>query len=516
MQHIQGENRNQMFVLSLESAIANDALVRVIDAFVDAIDLKSFGFSHVECCEEGRPPFHPSVLMKLYLYGYHYGIRTSRKLEREAQTNMEAMWLISGVTPRYKTIADFRKNHSKAFREVFRKFVFLLKEWALIEGETIAIDSFKIRGQNSLKNNFNDKKIERHLAYIDQKIADYEAALDTSDKEEDRLETQAKIQQQKQKRDNYKAVRTALKESGEEQISLTDPDSKAVILHRNIVNVGYNIQASVDAKNKLLVEYDTGDVNDTHALYPMAQASKDLLKVDHLNTIADKGYHTGKQIQQCIANNITTHISPRETATQEEGVFPVSYFTYDSHRDSYTCPAGSILRTNGVWYRHSENRKGQKPGSHRFHRYLTTDCSSCHLKTKCTRNKKNGRAIDRSEYANAIEENNKRVISDPGYYRLRQQIIEHVFGTLKRQRGFTHTIVKGKDNVLAEVAMEFIMYNLRRSISILGIENLIKMLKDKHLLIFMHKFLSILSRLERSFFCNFKKTGVWKAEISFI
>jgi len=516
MQHIQGENRNQMFMLSLESAISNDALVRVIDAFVDAIDLKSFGFSHVECCEEGRPPFHPSVLMKLYLYGYHYGIRTSRKLEREAQTNIEAMWLVSGVTPKYKTIADFRKNHSKAFREVFRKFVFLLKEWALIEGETIAIDSFKIRGQNSLKNNFNDKKIERHLAYIDQKIADYEATLDKSDKEEERSETQAKIQHQKQKRNNYEAVRTALKESDEEQISLTDPDAKAVILHRNIVNVGYNIQASVDAKNKLLVEYETGNVNDTHALYPMAQASKDLLKVDHLNTLADKGYHTGKQIQQCVANNITTHISPRENPSQEEGVFSVSYFTYDSQKDSYTCPEGSILRTNGVWYRHSEKKQGQKSRSHLFQRYLTTDCLSCKLKTKCTRNKKTGRAIDRSEYANAIEQNNERVISNPGYYRLRQQIVEHVFGTLKRQRGFTHTIVKGKDKVLGEVAMEFIMYNLDRSISILGIPNLIKMLKEKHLLIFIDKFLSILSLLETAIFFNFQKTGVWKAEISII
>lgn len=261
----------------------------------------------------------------------------------------------------------------------------------------------------------------------------------------------------------------------------------------------------MDAKNKLLVEYDTGDVNDTHALYPMAQASKDLLKVDHMNTLADKGYHTGIQIQQCIANNITTHISPRETPSQEEGVFPASYFTYDSQRDSYICPAGSILRTNGVWYRHSDTRKGRTPSSHRFQRYLTTDCSTCHLITKCTRNKKNGRAIDRSEYAKEIEENNERIISNPGYYRLRQQIIKHVFGTLKRQRGFTHTIVKGKDKFLAEVAMEFIMYNLRRSISILGIGNLIKMLKDKHLLIFINKLIIHLSLLKRSFFCNIEK-----------
>lgn len=166
MQHKQGENRDQMFMFSLESAIAADSFVRVVDAFVEAIDLKSFGFAHVVCLEEGRPPYHPSALLKLFLYGYHYGIRTTRRLEREAQTNMECMWLLKGLRPKYKTIADFRKNHSKAFREVFRRFVCLLKEWNLIEGYTVVIDSFKIRGSNSLKNNFNESKLKRHLDYI--------------------------------------------------------------------------------------------------------------------------------------------------------------------------------------------------------------------------------------------------------------------------------------------------------------------------------------------------------------
>jgi transposase len=183
MNHKQGSDRNQMFMFSLESSIASDSFARVVDAFVDSIDLKSFGFSHVECHEEGRPPYHPSVLMKLYLYGYHHGIRTSRKLEREAQTNFECMWLLTGLRPRYKTIADFRKNHSKAFREVFRRFVYLLKQWDLVEGETIAIDSFKIRANNSLKNNFNENKLKRHLEYIDARIKEYEDLLDTCDKD---------------------------------------------------------------------------------------------------------------------------------------------------------------------------------------------------------------------------------------------------------------------------------------------------------------------------------------------
>ena len=200
MNHKQGSDRNQMFMFSLDSAIARDSFVRVVDAFVDSTDLKSFGFSHVECHEEGRPPYHPSVLMKLYLYGYHHGIRTSRKLEREAHTNIECMWLLAGLRPMYKTIADFRKNHCKAFREVFRRFVYLLKQWDLVEGETIAIDSFKIRASNSLKNNFNEKKLKRHLKYIDARIKEYEDLLDTCDKEEDREKIETRLAERKEKR----------------------------------------------------------------------------------------------------------------------------------------------------------------------------------------------------------------------------------------------------------------------------------------------------------------------------
>jgi transposase len=241
-----------MFMFSLESLIPSDAFIRVIDAFVDAIDLKSFGFKHVECKDEGRPAYHPSVLMKLYIYGYKYGLRSSRQLAREAMLNLEVMWLLSGIHPKYHTIADFRKENKKAFREIFRRFVLLLKEWELIEGETIAIDSFKIRAVNSLKNNYNEKKIERHIAYIDEKISAYEAQLE--DKIEERQELEEKIAYQNKKKYKYHAIEEKLQTSGEDQISLTDPDAKAVILHRNIVNVGYNVQASGDSKNKLLVE----------------------------------------------------------------------------------------------------------------------------------------------------------------------------------------------------------------------------------------------------------------------
>src|SRR4030042_7194597 len=287
MDHKQGSDRNQLIKLSLESAIQQDSFVRVVDAFVDAIDLKSFGFAHVECREEGRPPYHPAILLKLYLYGYHYGIRTTRKLEREAQTNMECMWLLTGLRPKYKTISDFRKDHAKAFKEVFRRFVWLLKEWDLVEGKTIAIDSFKIRASNSLKKNFNEKKLRHHLEYIDNQIRNYEEQLERNDQEEEKKEIESKIEERKETRRGYEKIRQDLKASGEDQISITEPDSRAVVLLRNIVNVGYNIQASSDAKHKLLVAYDAGSVNDTHALAPMAMKTKEILGVESLKVLAD-------------------------------------------------------------------------------------------------------------------------------------------------------------------------------------------------------------------------------------
>ena len=475
MQHKQGENRNQMFMFSLESAIAKDSFVRIVDAFVDVIDLKSVGFAHVECHEEGRPPYHPAVLLKLYLYGYRYGIRTTRKLEREAQTNIEAMWLLSGLRPKYKTIADFRKNHSKAFREIFRRFVCLLKEWGLVEGKTIAIDSFKIRGSNSIKNNFNDKKLTRHLEYINAQIEEYETLLDSCDKEEDKKEIQAKIEERKEKQVKYERVQKDLEASGQEQISLTDPDSRAVILHKNIINVGYNIQASSDSTHKLLVEYDTGDVNDTHALSPMAIQTKELLQVSSMNVIADKGYHTGEELEKCQKNAITTFVSPKAPSTKDEGLYPVTSFIYDKENDLYTCPQGNKMQTNGTWHIHSDKRRNKK-GAYRFQRYNTPACKTCASRHLCTKSKTNGRYIDRSEYAEAIEANNQRIIENPAYYRQRQQITEHPFGTLKRQRGFTHALVRKKENVLGEVGLMFIGYNLSRCISILGAEKLIKCL----------------------------------------
>ncbi len=465
MHHIQGQARNQFQIVCLEQMVAADSFVRAIDVFVDAIDLKSFGFTHAGLREEGRPPYNPAALLKLYIYGYKFGIRSSRKLEYQAATNLEVRWLLNEQTPSNRTISAFRKENAIAFRQVFRKFVFMLRQANLIGGETIAIDSFKVRGQNSLKNNYNEKKIKRHLDYIDARIDEFSQAMDQADQQEEKEELSHKVSVQKQRRQKYEDLQNELTASGQEQISTTDPDAKAVILHRGVVNVGYTIQASVDAKHKLIAETDTGDVNDTRALAPVAIATKETLQVDGFNVLADKGYHTGDQLSRCADENIVTFVSPKEPASNDEDIFPIDRFLYQPGTDCYICPANETLTTNGTWYAHST--RGHK-AAFRFQRYTTPKCKGCTLRAQCTKGRANGRSIDRSEYAGIIEQNNQRVNANPDYYKLRQQLAEHPWGTMKRQWGFDHVLVKGKERVMGEVSLVFTAYNLTRVLAVVG------------------------------------------------
>lgn len=475
MQHIQGEERNQLQMLCLEQMVETNSFVRVIDFFVDSIDLASFGFKHVTLKEEGRPPYPPGDLLKLYFYGYRYGVRSSRKLEREARLNLEVRWLLCERMPSARTICMFRKEHAEVFRAIFRKFVFLLKELGLIEGKTIAIDSFKVRAQNSLKNNYNQKKIDRQLEYIDGRIAEFTDALDAADSQEERSVLAEKIQTQKSRKEKYESIETGLKVTGKDQISTTDADAQSVVLQRGITVVGYNIQASVDAQNKLITHFDTGGVNDTNALAQVAIATKEVIGVEKMDVLADKGYHTGEQIRQCEENNITTYISPKEPASNDPDIFPVTSFVYNAQTDSYSCPAGQTLTTNGTWLTHSS--KGYK-SAYKFQRYNTKKCKSCELQPQCTKSKTNGRNIDRSEFAADVEQNNRRVKENPAYYKQRQQLAEHPWGTLKRQRGFDFVLTKGRRNVLGEVSLVFIGYNLSRLFTITeGINGLRKLIQ---------------------------------------
>jgi len=279
-----------------------------------------------------------------------------------------------------------------------------------------------------------------------------------------------------------------------------------VILHRNIIHVGYNIQASSDAKNKLFVEYDTGDVNDTHALAPMAIKTMEILGVEKMDVLADKGYHTGVQLERCKENNINTFVSPKAPSTKNIGLYLITDFVYNKREDKYICPQGHEMHTNGNWSHHSDGRKDGK-GAFRFRRYHTRACKTCTSRHLCTRNKTKKRYIDRSEYADTIDENTWRIEQNPNYYRQRQQITEHPFGTLKRQRGFTHTLVRGKEKVMGEIGLAFIGYNLSRCMTILGTEKLIKLLKDSCLCLFKSKKQLILSPYKPLIFSGFKNAA---------
>lgn len=467
MDFIKGFDRYQLQMMDFNSMVSPDSWARIVDLFVEMLPLQELGFKQV-LAYEGRPPFHPSDLLKLYLYGYKNQLRSSRKLEHACKVNLEVIWLLKGLRPSARKIAYFRKENADAFKKAFRFFVVLLKDWELISGEVIAIDSFKIRAQNALKNNFNQKKIDRHIDYIDSKINEYQKALELADSETVKQEINDKIAYQNNKKDNYKNIEKQLQESGESQISLSDPDAKSVVLHRNIVNVGYCVQAGCDANNNLFVNNDTGTVNDTHALSPMALDAKELLGVQQMDCLTDKGYTTGKHIDICSKNNIITYSSPKEHSSQKNGLFDMQDFQYNKSEDTYTCPNNQTLAGTGNVY---------NKGSHKVKHYKNFKaCKTCPIREKCTA-AKNGRLIERSIYQEALENNEKRVNENPNYYRLRQQVTEHQFGTLKRQWGFTFTLMKGKENVLSEVNLMMICYNLRRLMSIFSVKDLKNKLK---------------------------------------
>ena len=468
MDFVNGFNRDQLIMMDFEANVAANSWARVVDWFVDALPMAGLGFNDV-LNSEGRPPYRSSDMLKLFMYGYKKKLRSSYQLEEACRVNLEVIWLMSGLRPSARKIAYFRKDNSKAFKQAFRHFVLLLKDMDLISGETIAIDSFKIRAQNSLKNNFNQKKIDRHIEYIDTRINEYMEELESEETEgPQRQELEQKIAIQQKRRKEYKTIEKELIDSGETQISKTDPDAKSVILHRNVVNVGYNIQAGCDAKHKLFVNNGTGRVNDTHALAEMAINAKALLGVEQMNTLTDKGYTTGVHIDTCAKHNITTYSSPKAHSSQNNGLYDMQIFKYDKENDTYTCPAEFTMLSGGIIY---------KKRNHRVKRYTTKNCDGCQLRAQCTTNKR-GRIIERSIYQEALEENEKRVNENPGYYKLRQQITEHQFGTLKRQWGFTYTLMKGKQHVLSEVNLMMMCYNLRRLMSIFDVNELKYRLKS--------------------------------------
>jgi len=478
MQHITGISRHQMRISSLEDAIAPDNQVRFIDAFVRFVDLSKLGFSVQTIKSEGRPSYNTQVFLKIYLYGYLNGIRSSRKLEKESFRNIEVQWLIEGIRPNYHSISDFRKGNPVALKKLFKLFVSFLKDADLIQGETIAIDGTKSRAHNSKKANFNQKKIDKHLEYIETKTQEYLDALEENDAKENPVKIQniqQKIERLKLNKIRYELLEEKLKVSGEPQISTTDSDARALLVQGQVVEISFNMQAAVDAKHNLVVATHTINRNDRNALSAIAIEAKENLEIETYTALVDKGYHNGREIETCKQANITTIVAqPEQGKSNENGTtkdYLVSKFQYDKITDTYTCPQGETLKTTGSWYKKTTDRD-----SYEFKRYRTPKCRECPVKHLCT-SRMAGRDIDRSQYADAVEENNKRYHANAQLYRKRQEINEHIFGTIKRQWGYNHTNLTGLEKVNGEHSLIMLVYNIKRSINILGVPELIAKLK---------------------------------------
>ena len=478
MHYQSGQDRGQFFLTSLETMVEADSWARLVDLFIDAMPILDFGFTHSKLNKEGNLPYHPSDLFKLLLYGYRHGIRSAAKLHKATKINIEVMWLLKGLQPSARTINYFRANNSKAIEKAHRHFVRLLKEWKLIEGTTVALDGTKIRAQNSLKRNFNAKKIERHLKYIDGKIAEYlaqweELKRSNSSSNKKKVETQKitdRLDQLRDRSKGYKQLSQKLKDSGEDQISLTDTDARAVIRHRNIVEVGYNIQTVADGKYSLVVDVFAGGVNDLYDLSPAAIRSQEILDKKYIDLIADAGYHNGAEIAITERRGVRPFVAVRQQHEQKEAGFRKSDFIFNRDRNTYTCPAGNEL---GFLLNFT---RGNTKRSYGVKRYGTDKCNTCSLRENCTTNK-NGRFIERPNHQDYVDRNDRRVTRYKEFYRLRQQIIEHIFGTWKRHWGMDYTLLRGKEKVVSEYQIAAIAYNLKRSVSILGLKGVKERLK---------------------------------------
>ncbi|MEY4215890.1 MAG: hypothetical protein RLZZ68_346 [Bacteroidota bacterium] len=476
MKFIQGKDRDQIEFFSLSQAISEDNEVRLIDLFVHAINLSDYGFK-TDFIENGRPGYHPTDLLKLFIYGYMNRIRSSRQLEKECKRNLELMWLMRGLAPDHNTIANFRKDNPKAIRKVFHATVSMAKHFDLIGGKLLAGDSTKLRAQNSKKNNFNEKKIERHVAYIDDKLNEYSAILANEDhdlSEEKKKEIIHKINKHQRNKDQYGKLQQQLDETGEVQISTSDPDSRQMITRNNITEVAYNIQSTVDAKHNIPIDFKVTNKNDSKAMGEMVRRAKTILGTSDFTAIYDKGYHTGTEFDYAHKHGVEVIVAFPDVASHAPDVsFDVEHFEFDKTNDQYTCPARELLTTNGRWY-----NKASGKTINRVKHYKTKACLTCTLFDKCTRNK-TGRFIERSEHMDLIDANKKRLQQNMELYRKRQAIVEHPFGVIKRQWDFYYIMTKKSiKHASADVGLIFTSYNLRRIFNLIDQNELKKFLKE--------------------------------------
>ncbi|HYU52714.1 MAG TPA: IS1182 family transposase [Gemmatimonadaceae bacterium] len=466
MSFIEGVGRDQhtLFPEVLDDYIPADHPVRFIDAYVARLILGELGFE--DPAETGRPGYDPGDLLRLYIYGYLNGVCSSRKLERESQRNVELMWLLRRLRPDHKTIAEFRRNNKKGIRCLFREFTLLCKKLDLFGAELVAIDGSKFRAVNAKRRNYSRKTLEEIVQSIDERIARYLDSVETNDKVEDTSASTGTSEELKKLTERAAQVRAMLAEldaSGESQVSLTDPDSRAMKV-RNGTDVCFNAQTAVDAKHNLIVAIEvTNEVTDRNWLSPMAIEAKKAMGAESLTVVADKGYSSAREVEACLAANITPHVpKPETSANKALGLYTKNDFRYDRERDLYICPANKELT-----FRSEARELGRD-----IRYYRTSACKSCALRAQCTRS--DSRRISRTANEHVLEEMNARVAANPELMRRRKAIVEHPFGTIKRWMNQAYFLMRGLEKVRVEFSLSAFAYNLKRVLSIVGVAELLK------------------------------------------
>jgi len=468
---IQGEDRHQatLFPERLDDYIAEDSSVRVIDVFLDDLDLSGLGFkTHSE--KTGRPAYHASALLKIYVYGYLNRVQSSRRLEREAQRNVELMWLTGRLAPDFKTIADFRKNNGQAIRLVCREFIMLCKKLNLFADAFVAIDGSKFKAVNSRDRNFTKAKMQRRLQQIDESIERYLGQIASADRQEAAVATdktqrlEDKITALKTEMARLKTLEVQMLRAPDQQISLTDPDARSMATSgRGTGTVGYNVQTAVDATHHLIVTHEvTNQGHDRHQLHHMAQQAKEAIGAETLAVVADRGYFKGEELLACEQSQITTYLpKPQTSGSTKKGLFSKRDFIYHAKDNEYECPAGERL----IW-RFETQEKGLT-----LHKYWSSHCPNCSIKPQCTTSKY--RRVTRWEHEAVLEAVEARLDREPERMRTRRETVEHPFGTLKCWMGYTHFQTRTLKHVSTEMSLHVLAYNFKRVLSILGVTTLL-------------------------------------------
>jgi transposase len=469
---IEGEARSQslLFPERLDEWIEGENPVRVIDAFVDELDLKALGFEGAIPAETGRPAYHPATLLKIYIYGYLNRLQSSRRLEREAQRNVEVVWLTGRLMPDFKTIADFRKDNGQAIRKVCASFIELCREMKLFTETVVAIDGSKFKAVNNRDRNFTEQKIKSRLAHLDKSVKQYLNDLDRADREpatvpEARVENlKEKIAAIKSEMKRLARIKEQLPAAGG-QISLTDPDARSMnSAGKGTGTVGYNVQAAVDSKNHMIIAHEVTNVgHDRTHLTEMSERAREAMGTKSLTALADRGYFSGEEIRRCQQAGMTPLVpKPLTSGGRADGRFDKRDFVYNAKRNEYRCPAGE----RAIW-RFSAVEHGLT-----LHRYWASACPRCPMKTRCT--PADYRRITRWEHEHVLEAMQRRLDRTPEASRLRRQTVEHPFATLKAWMGATHFLTRTLPRVRTEMSLHVLAYNLKRAMNILGTPTLLQ------------------------------------------